>query len=596
MGTEIQPKVAKGEPGQRTSVGQLGWRFGSVSRRLSSPLRADILVALAIFVVLFLVVRFVGDADVPLPPSNDDSINTDPSSLPYYAGRSLLRMFIGLALSYAFALLVGYWAAHSKKAERLIVPALDILQSVPVLGFLSITVTAFLALFPNSELGLECAAIFAIFTAQAWNLAFSMYNSSLTMPPELSEMAGLFGLNSWLRFWRLEVPNAAIGLVWNGMMSMGGAWFFLTAAETISVSGKSYSVPGIGAYAGVAIDNGDMGDVCWAIATMIIVVVAVNILFWRPLVAWAERFKNEQSAPEATPRSAVLDVVRAARIPKNLGASRRRASDRVSRLFGSPFGGRRSIVSTPRGRRIWDICFWVVVVLALAWGVVELLRYVTAGRGFAAFWEPVGLGFLTMLRVAAVLVLSTLIWVPIGIKIGMNPKISRIAQPIVQICASFPANFLFPFVTMFLVATGISLDWGGIVLMMLGAQWYVLFNVVAGAQAIPGDLREAMANLRIGGWKWWKRFALPCVFPAYVTGGVTASGGAWNASIVAEVVTFGTTTLTAAGLGAYISEANEAGNQQQLLMGVIVMSVFVLVINRLLWKRLYRLAERKYSL
>ncbi len=569
----------------------------SIGRRLSSPLPADVLVAIAIFLALFVVVRLVDNADVPLPPSNDDIISTDPTSLPYYAAASLLRMSVGLVLSYAFALVFGYWAAHSRKAERLMIPALDVLQSVPVLGFLSITVTGFLALFPGSQLGLECAAIFAIFTAQAWNLAFSMYNSSLTMAKELTEMSALFGLNSWLRFWRLEVPNAAIGLVWNGMMSMGGAWFFLTAAETISVSGQSYSLPGVGAYAGIAIDQGDMGNVAWAIITMMILVVAVNVLFWRPLVAWAERFKNEQSTAQATPNSSVLNIVRAARLPSGMGKARRAASDRISVTVGR-FSRPKATLATqiPTRRRTWDMVFWVVVIAGLVFGIWRLLAYVTEESGFGTFLEPLGLGFLTMLRVAVVLILSTLLWVPVGIKIGLNPRLSRIAQPMVQIFASFPANFLFPFVTMFLVATGISINWGSILLMMLGAQWYILFNVIAGAQAMPSDLREAMSNMHVGGWLWWKRFALPAVMPAYVTGGITASGGAWNASIVAEVVSFGSTTLTAVGLGAYISEASASGNQQQLLTGVIVMSVFVLIINRLLWKKLYNLSERRYSL
>ncbi len=450
---------------------------------------------------------------------------------------------------------------------------------------------------PCSQLGLECAAIFAIFTAQAWNLAFSMYNSSLTLSKELTEMSQLFGLNPWLRFWRLEVPNAAIGLVWNGMMSMGGAWFFLTAAETISVSGQSYSLPGVGAYAGIAIDQGNMGNVAWAIVTMMILVIAVNILFWRPLVAWAERFKNEQSTAQATPKSGVLNIVRAARIPSGVGRARRAASDRISFTVDRFSRPKRTLVTqAPARRRAWDAVFWVVVIGGLAFGIWRLLAYVTQESGFGTFLEPLGLGFLTMLRVAVVLILSTLLWVPVGIKIGLNPKLSRIAQPMVQIFASFPANFLFPFVTMFLVATDISINWGSIVLMMLGAQWYILFNVIAGAQAMPSDLREAMSNMRVGGWLWWKRFALPAVMPAYVTGGITASGGAWNASIVAEVVSFGSTTLTAAGLGAYISAASASGNQQQLLTGVIVMSIFVLVINRLLWKRLYNLSERRYSL
>lgn len=573
------------------------WGPAGISRRLSTPLGADIAVALAFFIVLFVILKLVDAANVPLPPSDAQNISTSPDSLPYYALRSLLRMFIGLGFSYVFALSFGYWAAHSKRAERILVPALDILQSVPVLGFLSITVTGFLALFPGSELGLECAAIFAIFTAQAWNLAFSMYNSCLTRPKDLDEMSGMFGLNPWLKFWRLEVPNASIGLVWNGMMSMGGAWFFLTLSETINVGNQSYALPGIGSYAEAAITDGDLGNTLWAIATMIILVVGVNILFWRPLVAWAERFRNEQSAPEVTPTSHILNLFRQARWIYALGRFRTRVSLRIARLFEvrQNVVQSRPPVSGTR-KRTTDVIFWIIVGIGLAYGLWQLIAFCVEGEGISVFLQPLGLGFLTMLRVAVVLVLSTIIWVPIGVKIGMSPKASRIAQPLVQICASFPANFLFPFVVSFLLFTGISLNIGSIFLMMLGAQWYILFNVIAASQAIPGDLREAMTNIRVGGILWWKRFALPCVFPGYVTGGITASGGAWNTSIVAEIVTFGTTTLTAAGLGEYISAASSSGNTRQLLTGVIVMSIFVVTINRLLWKRLIKLAERRYSL
>ncbi|MCB0917124.1 MAG: ABC transporter permease subunit [Actinobacteria bacterium] len=565
-------------------------------RRFSLPLGADILTAAVVFLILYLIVRIGTSSDVPLPPPNNE-IDLNPWLLPGYSLASLLRMFIGLALSYVFALVFGYWAARNAKAGSILVPTLDILQSVPVLGFLSITVTGFLALFPGSQLGLECAAIFAIFTAQAWNLAFSMYHSSLTLPKEFDEMSRLFRLTAWMRFWRIEVPNAAIGLVWNGMMSMGGAWFFLTASETISVAGNDYALPGIGSYAGQALKQGDVGDILWAIAAMIILIVAVNYLFWRPLVAWAERFRNEQSAPEATPTSSVLNVLHTARWPRRVGAMRRAGADRLGRgmrFLGSDARPIRSGTST--GRRVWDFVFWLIVATILVWGIWSLLDYVMDGQGPGVFLEPFGLAVFTMLRVFAVLVLSTVIWVPIGVKIGMNPKLSRIAQPLVQIFASFPANLLFPLVTSFLVWSGISLNIGGIFLMMLGAQWYILFNVIAAAQGIPSDLREAMADMRVGSWLWWKRFALPAVYPGYVTGGITASGGAWNASIVAEVVSFGSTTLTAAGIGAYISLATAAGNQREVLLGVIVMSIFVIAMNRLIWKRFYRLAEERYSI
>lgn len=590
--------ATRGRPGAATAATPGRQVFAAdVRARLSTPLLADVAVAVAIFLLLFAAVALADSADVPLPPSNDAKISSDPADLPYYAMRSLFRMMIALVLSYAFSLMFGYWAARNRKAERLMVPALDILQSVPVLGFLSITVTGFLALFPGSELGLEAASIFAIFTAMAWNITFSMYASSRTVSAEFDEMSRLFRLTSWLRFWRLDVPNAAIGLVWNGMMSMAGAWFFLTASEDITVNGQSYAIPGVGAFAQEAIDDGNWVNIGWAITTMIIMIIGVNVVLWRPLVAWSEKFRNEQSSSGEEPRSMVLSLFRRARWPAVFGRARRRAADwlvRHTAFLGSD--ARASGAPATQRGRIWDVVFYVIVAIALIVGLVALYQYVTDGRGPSAFLEPIYLAILTFLRVVAVLVISTVVWVPIGIKIGLNPRAARIAQPVVQVAASFPANFLYPIVVTVFVAWHISLNWGAIALMLLGAQWYILFNTVAGAQAIPTDLREAMSDMRVGGLLWWRRFAIPAVFGSYVTGGVTAAGGAWNASIVAERVNFGTNVLVAAGIGAYIAEATANGNNREVLLGVVVMSVFVVFFNRVFWKRMYRLAERKYSL
>lgn len=558
---------------------------------------ADIAVGIAVFLILFAIVALAGSVDAPMPPSNDAAISQNPMDLPYYAMRSLLRMMIALLLSYAFSLLFGYLAARNRKAEKIMVPALDILQSVPVLGFLSITVTGFIALFPGSELGLECASIFAIFTAMAWNITFSMYASSRTVSAEFDEMSRMFGLTSWLRFWRLEVPNASIGLVWNGMMSMAGAWFFLTASEDITVNGNSYAIPGVGAFAGEAIDAGNWTNIAWAILTMLLLIVAVNVALWRPLVAWSEKFRNEQSTATDEPRSFVLNLIRRARWLVPLGRMRQRLAEWLARHTG--FLGsdaRPSGRTATKGNRLVDPIFWVIVSAVLGVGVVALYRYVTDGHGPWVLVEPIGLALLTLLRVVAVIALSTLIWVPVGVKVGQSPRAAKIAQPLIQIGASFPANFLYPLVVTVFIGWHISLDWGAILLMMLGAQWYILFNTIAGAQAIPTDLREAVADIRIGGLLWWRRFALPAVFGSYVTGGVTAAGGAWNASIVAEKVNFGSTVLVAAGIGAYITAASAAGNNRQVMLGVVVMSAFVVTCNRLFWRRMYALAERKYSL
>ncbi len=569
-------------------------RVGIRVRRVSIT---DVVVGLAVLVGLYVIVRVGRGTTVSFAPSKNRSIDTDPAELPYDAARSLLRMFVALGASFGFTLIYGYAAAKSRRAGKILIPLLDILQSVPILGFLSITVTGFIALFRGSLLGLECASIFAIFTSQAWNMTFSFYHSLITMPRELDEASRMFRLTRWQRFWRLEVPNGAIGLVWNGMMSMGGGWFFLVASEAITVLNHSYSLPGVGSYAGAAIAEGDLAKVGWAILTMVILVVGVNVLFWRPLVAWSEKFKNEQSEAAEISHSFVLDLLRRSHWPRALGRIRSRLAAPVSRFAGRVFGiDERPLAVAEDRRRVGDVVFAVVSAGLIGWGVWRLFSYVTSVDGVGVFWTPLWEGAITLLRVAVLVIVATVIWVPVGVRIGLTPRLARIAQPFVQILASFPANFLFPFATFVFIKAGISLNIGGVLLMSLGAQWYILFNTIAGAMAIPSDLLEAMEDLDVTGWKRWRHLILPAIFPYYVTGGITASGGAWNASIVAEVVTYGGTTLTATGLGAYIAHATQTGDFHHILAGVAVMSLYVVSINRLLWQRLYHLAEVRYSL
>ncbi|HWJ98399.1 MAG TPA: ABC transporter permease subunit, partial [Acidimicrobiales bacterium] len=413
---------------------------------------------------------------------------------------------------------------------------------------------------------------------------------------DLDEAARLLGLSRWRRFWKLDVPSGAIGLVWNGMMSMGGGWFFLVASESISVLNRSYALPGIGSYVGAAITEGSLRKVAIGAVAMALMVLGVNFMFWRPLVAWAERFKNEQSESEQVPRSMVLDFLRRSHWPRAVGRARRRLAEPLNRAGDRVFGHERPVDADTGTRRRGDLVFAAVTVGVIGYGTVELLRYVTAVDGWGVFVPPLWQGLLTLARVVAVVALSTVVWVPIGVAIGLHPRASRIAQPIVQVLASFPANFLFPFAVWAFVRTGLTLDVGGIVLMALGAQWYILFNTIAGAQSIPGDLIEAMDDLGIGGWLRWKRLILPAVFPSYVTGGITASGGAWNAAIVAEIVTYGSTTLTATGLGAFIAHATQTGDFHRILAGVTVMSLYIIAVNRLFWQRLHRLAEQRYAL
>jgi NitT/TauT family transport system permease protein len=552
----------------------------------------------AVLVLLYLVVRIGGSTTASFNPRHLE-ISTAPSQLPYDAARSLLRMFIALFFSMIFTITYGYAAAYSRRAEKILIPILDILQSVPVLGFLTITVTLFVGLFPGSELGLECASIFAIFTAQAWNLTFSFYASLKNLPRELDELSRSLKLSRWQRFWRIEWPNAAIGQVWNGMMSFGGSWFFLVASETITVKNTNYSLPGIGSYAYVAIKNGQGGRVALAIATMIVMIIGVNVLFWRPLVAWCERYRFETTEAAETQRSFTLNLLMRSSWPRTLGRMRLRAAEPIGRAM-RVFGYDEAPAATSASRqRAGDIAFYCVVAVVILFGAYEGLHFIATspGAGLGQIPKCALLGLATFGRVVVLLIFSTLIWVPIGVWIGMSPKVSRMAQPIVQVMASFPANFVFPLAVLLFVKFGISLNIGGILLMALGAQWYILFNVIAGASAIPTDMREAMDTFGVRGWQRWRRLIIPGIMTSYVTGGITAAGGAWNASIVAEVVYYHHKTLSAYGLGAYIVQAaGPHGSKARLICGVAVMSIYVVGANRLFWRRLYRVAESRYSL
>lgn len=558
---------------------------------------ADAIVLIAVAVLFWQLIYLTHVIGQPFNRATaPSSVSTDPSHLPYYAARSLLRMFAALAASVVFTFVYATIAARSRRAEKVLLPLPDILQSVPVLGILSVTLTLWLTLFPGTEWGVECASIFAIFTSQAWNLTFAFYQSLVTQPRDLDEAARLLRLTKWQRFWRLDVPNGTIPLVWNGMMSFGGAWFFLIASEVISVNNHVYALPGIGSYVAAASQDEQVGRILLALGVMILMVVGVNFVFWRPLTAWAERFRTGDSVGVEQQRSAVLEVVRRSVVPGLVGRAARvvgAAMERTTRPFG--IADRPLHVDASR-RRVGDMAFVVVVVALIAGGAAHMLGYISAHTGLDQFGVAVGLGLITFLRVVALLVVGTVVWVPVGLWIGLSPRVTRTAQPIIQVLASFPANFLFPFVTLALLYTGISLDIGGIVLMALGAQWYILFNVIAGASAIPNDLREAATNLRLGRWSRFRALYWPAVFSSWVTGGITAAGGAWNASIVAEVVSYGSHTLTATGLGAYIAESTARGDFARTLIGVTVMSAFVVGVNSLVWRRLYAFAENRYSL
>jgi len=569
---------------------------GSLRRPIGFGL-ADVAVILGSLVLLALIARVGAGAFVAfVPPKNVPAISLDPRHLPYYAARSTLRMFIALAASFVFTFAYGYAAARSRYAERVLIPLLDILQSVPVLGFLSITVTGFIALFPGSLLGLEAASIFAIFTSQAWNMAFSFYQSLRTLPTDLSEATAAYGLPAWQRFVRLEIPAGMIGLIWNAMMSFGGGWFFLAASEAISVLNQQYTLPGIGSYVAAAVGAQDMRALGYAVLTMAVVIVAVDQLFWRPVIAWSDKFRLEQSAAAEAPQSWVYDLIRQSRASAALERFVAPAGDALTALLSSikvPIGGRPF---DPRRARIADRVFNVLLGAVVAGLVAAAVRFILSTVGFAEVGHVVGLGALTLLRVVVLLVFASLIWTPIGVAIGFSPRLARIAQPVALFLASFPANFIFPFATLAFIRLHVSIDYGSVLLMALGAQWYILFNSIAGASSIPTDLREMADDVGLTGFNRWRRLIVPGIFSSWVTGGITASGGAWNASIVSEVVTWGSSTLTASGLGAYIASATAKGDWPRITLGVGMMSIYVVGVNRILWRQLYALAERKYHL
>jgi NitT/TauT family transport system permease protein len=522
------------------------------------------------------------------------AVSLDPANLPDYAARTTLRMFAALLASLLFTFSYATAAAKSRRAALMLIPILDILQSVPILGFLTFTVVFFMHLFPGRILGLELAAIFAIFTSQAWNMAFSLYQSLMTVPADLKEAAVSFQLTPWQRFWRLEVPFATPGLVWNTMMSMSGGWFFVVASEAVSVGDNTWKLPGIGSYVALALEQRDILAVCYAILAMLMVILAYDQLLFRPLVAWSAKFRFETTAGATAADPWLLRLMRRTRLLNRLGDAVGDAAVALGGLRLAIVPRRRAVAAPPS--RLVDAIWLAVLAIVLVWAVAKIAVFVSADLSWSDLRQALILGLFTLARVAILMVLASLLWVPIGVWLGLRPIWARRAQPLAQFLAAFPANLLFPPVVLFIVHFGLNADIWLTPLMVLGTQWYILFNVVAGAAAFPGDLREAASNFRVDGWLWWRKVIIPGIFPYYVTGAITASGGSWNAAIVAEVASWGDTKLTAHGLGAYIAAATERGDMARVVLGVVVMSAFVLLFNRLLWRPLYAYSERHLKL
>jgi NitT/TauT family transport system permease protein len=658
-----------------------------LSRRFFS--RWDLVVVPLVLVGLYLLTVAFRGAAVPFDPGAPDlEVSLDPINLPYYGLRTLFRMLLAVLAGLLFTFTYATLAAKSHRAEQVLIPILDFLQSLPILGFLTVTTSIFLGVFRGSLLGLEAASIFAIFTSQVWNMAFSFYHSLITTPHELTEVASAVRLSGWQKFWKLEVPYALPALIWNTMMSVSGGWFFVVASEAITVAGRDNRqfLPGVGSYIARAIQESNVTAMAYAGITLFLLVLLYDQLIFRPIVAWSDRFKFEQSAAQEAPRSWMLTLLRRSRVIAQATALLGPISERLGRVMSPGARPRPKVRPVVRPQvgptidRAWTVLLLVASLallfllgrfmfgpeLGLAGGRVlapnenlnanfdpqraaafaaagvsvgadqtvylsDVCAATSAGRNVSPALESVlkgegvnappdlvaacapalvppghvawpevlqvaGLGLVTMLRVVVVIILATLFWTPIGVWIGLRPRVAELIQPVAQFAAAFPANLLFPIAVVLITTFSLNVDVWVSPLMVLGTQWYILFNVVAGTVAIPNDLKEAARVAGVRGATWWRTLILPAIFPAFVTGGITASGGSWNASIVAEVVTWGSITLVATGLGAYIARWSMGEFNPHVALGMVVMGLLVLTFNRLVWRRLYRLAETRYRL
>jgi NitT/TauT family transport system permease protein len=571
--------------------------LASAGRR-ALPNQWDLIAFAAILAVLTAIAKSYHGLSAPLPAANEAPISLAYSELPYYAFRTVLRMFAALAASLVFTFTYATLAAKSRRAEMVLIPVLDILQSVPVLGFLSFTVTFFLGLFPGNTMGAELAAVFAIFTAQAWNMAFSFYQSLRTVPPDLDEVARGFRLTGWQKFWQLEAPFAMPGLIWNTMMSMSGSWFFIVASEAITVGNTTIALPGMGSYIAKANDDGNWSAIGAAVLTMGIVILLYDQLLFRPIVAWAAKFRVELSESQDVESSWVLNLIKRTFWLKSgfapIAAAMRSLSFLPIRLPHILPVQSSSAVQQPS--RLID-ALWILVVIAVAaWAAWLTVSYVATELDWGEVAHVFVLTFYTLIRVMALMLLATIIWVPISVWIGLRPRWAEAVQPIAQFLAAFPVNLLFGAAVSLVLAFNLNTNIWLSFLIVFGTQWYIVFNVIGGAAAFPNDLREASANFHVRGWQWWRQVILPGIATYYLTGAITASGGSWNASIVAEYVKWKDHTVTADGVGSYIAQATDKGDFPKIVLGVAMMSLFVTLFNRLFWRQLYAYAERRLRL
>jgi NitT/TauT family transport system permease protein len=566
-------------------------------RQALQPNIWDIVALILVTGAMVLIVYGGEQTTAPLSALDVAPVTLDPSNLPLYALRTTMRMLLAIVCSIIFTFIYAALAAKSRRAEMVLIPLLDILQSVPILGFLTFTVVFFMNLFPGSVFGAELACVFAIFTSQAWNMTFSMYQSMRNVPKDLEEASQSFHLSGWQRFWRLDVPFAMPGLIWNTMMSMSGGWFFVVASEAITVGNTTVTLPGIGSYVALAISQRNLPAIGYAILTMLLVIIAYDQLLFRPVVAWADKFRFEQTSSGNAPTSWMLDLFRRTRALRAVTIPFSALNKMISNLHIAVPQPWKLAAKQPGPRsRIVDGLWLALIVVSTGYAAWVIYKYLSATLSPSDVLGAFGYGLITLARVIVLIALATLIWVPVGVWIGLRPKLAERIQPLAQFLAAFPANLAFPVFVVVIVRYGLNANVWLSPLMILGTQWYILFNVIAGASAFPTDLREAAGSFHLKGWRWWAKVVLPGIFPYYITGAITASGGSWNASIVAEVASWGDTHLTASGLGAYIANATESGDFPRVVLGIAVMCILVTLFNRLLWRPLYAFGERRLRL
>ncbi|MEI8054992.1 MAG: ABC transporter permease subunit [bacterium] len=561
----------------------------------SIPNYWDIIAMVLVFAGIILLAWHAKQMIAPYHLGDTIPISLDPIYLPTYALRTTLRLFIALFFSLVFTFIFGAWAAKNKHAERLIIPAVDVLQSVPVLSFLAIAAPFFIFIFSNSIFGPECAAIFGIFTAQVWNMTLSFYQGVKTVPNNLKEAARAFRLSAWQCFWRVEVPFSMPGLLWNIMISTSSSWFFVVACEVISLANQDITLPGVGSYIALAIAQKNSGAIVYAICCMLIVIFLYDQLLFRPLIYWAEKFKEAQDDDAKPPRAWIVNLFQQTKLLRSTSSWFSNIGSLLINLPILTVSAKTSPSATKKTSKFFIGFYYFTITLVTAGALFFVGRFIFTTITFTEAKHIMWLGIFTSIRIISMIFLASLIWVPIGVWIGLRPKITAIIQPIIQFAVAFPINLLFPTVAMLIITFKLNVEVWVAPLMVLGTQWYILFNVIAGASALPKELKLAAANFKVTGFLWWRRFILPGIAPSFITGAISATGGAWNASIAAEAINWGTVKLHATGLGAYIQQQSAHGDFPRIISGTIAMCIIVLLINRLFWRPLYNIAVRKFQ-